>query len=89
MSIPNKYFEKADTKRLLQETIRLLDICWEEGFGKRIIYSVLELLMEECEARGIEFIPGDNAESLIVRYKPPAAVRASDVATIGERWDGK
>jgi hypothetical protein len=85
----NRYFERADTKYLLEQTIKLMQFCWDEGFGKRLGCSILEILMYECEARGVEFIPKD--EGMIVRLKPQKPIKADEVRDIGidrGRWDG-
>ena len=89
----NRYLEKVETKTLIEETCTLLQHCWDRGFGIRQFASVLEVLMYECEARGIEFIPKD--EGLVIRLKKSEPIRARDYVGIpipkkeSGRWDGK
>jgi hypothetical protein len=89
MERPNPYFDKAPTKAVLAETVKLLQFCWDEGFGRRMGCSVLEILMVECEARGIKFVVKD--EGLIIQLAKPATITAEDVLKeqkVEGRWDG-
>ena len=85
MQPTNKHFNPIGTKELVAETVKLLKVCWEtEAFGNRLVCSLLEICMCECEARGFEFVPVDGG--LQIKYNPIAPLKASD---LNPRWDDK